>query len=160
MNKQLTETLNKVNPWSDRIKTSHLTPKEAYVGAQTTIFKTIQYALPATSFSESQSRKIESALYQNLLGKLNMSTKLPLEYRYGPHKFQGAALLKVYVFQLIAKLSIFLHYANLKTQLGNIYLASMEAMMIEIGSTTHFFSLPFPDYSHLTPVSWCNTPPQ
>ena len=34
MHKQLTETLKKVNPWSDRIKNSYLTQKEAYMGAK------------------------------------------------------------------------------------------------------------------------------
>lgn len=52
------------------------------------------------------------------MGKLGLSSRSPLEYRYGPYKFQGAALLEVSVAQLIAKLIAFLHQANLPSQLS------------------------------------------
>ena len=154
MGLQLKELVGKVTTWNDRLGNSSLNKKEAYIGANISIFKTVEYPLPGTSLSDTQCRIIERALYKKLMGKMGMSSKMPLEYRYGPHKFQGAALLEVAVAQLIAKLLIFLHQANLKTQLSTTLLASLEAIQIEIGSTKQFFRLSFPDFGYFTPVSW------
>ena len=154
MNKQLKKTSAKVTKWSERLKVSFLNCKEFYIGAKTTIFKTIEYILPSTSFIESQCLKLERILYKHLMGKLQLSSKLPLEYKYAPHKFQGAALIDIFVLQLVCKLSMFLHHANIKSQLSSTLLVSFEAMQVEIGSSSQFFQLPFNDYSTLTPPSW------
>ena len=154
MSLQLKEVLGKVNAWSDKIEASSLTKKEVYIGDKSTIFKTVEYALPGTSYSDTEYYAIERVLYRKLMGKLGIFIWFPLEYRYGPHKFQGAALLEVSVAQLIAKLIIFLHQANLNTQLSKTFVVSMEAMQIELGSVQQFFSLQFNDFGTLTPVSW------
>lgn len=67
------------------------------------------------------------------MGKLSMSTKFPLSYRFGPHKFQGAALLEVYVSQMIGKLVIFLYQANIQSQLSSMFTLSMEAILTLFG---------------------------
>lgn len=156
MNMQLDKINEKVNKWSNRIHSSRLNKTEAYVGANTTIFRTVTYILPGTSFTETQCHQIECNLYRHLLGKLGISTKFLLAFKYAPHKFQGAAMLEVYVAQLIDKLTIFLHHANLSSQLGKTYTVSMGGMQVEISSTHHFFSLPYHEYGKLTPVSWLN----
>ena len=144
----------KVHTWSDRLHQSFLNQRESYIGANSTIFKTIEYVLPGTSFTELQCQQIERAFYRHLMGKLGLSTKFPLAYKFGPHKFQGAALLEVYVSQMIGKLIIFLYQSNIRSQLSNTFTLSMEAIQIEVGSTTQFFSLQFQDYGCLTPASW------
>ena len=154
MTLQLKEVIEKVTIWNDRVGASYLTKKEAYIGATTTIFNTVEYSLPGTSYSDNECRRIERALYRKLLGKLGVSSKFPLEYRYGPYKFQGAALLEISVAQVIAKLLIFLHQANSSSQLGTTFLVSLEAIQIEIGSVVQFFSLPYCDFGMLTPSSW------
>lgn len=79
---------------------------------------------------------------------------MPLEYRYGPHKFQGTVLLEVAVAQLIAKLLIFLHQVSIKNQLWTTLLVSLEAIQIEVGSATQFFRLLFQDFRYFTLTSW------
>ena len=154
MTKQLKKTSAKVTKWSERLKTSFLNCKESYIGAKTTIFKTIEYILPGTTFTELQCRQLERILYKHLMGKLQLSSKLPLEYKFGPHKFQGAALMEIFILQFICKLSIFLHHANINSQLSTTILVSIEAIQIELGSRFQFFGLQFNDYGHLTPPSW------
>ena len=154
INKQLKKILLKVHTWSDRLHQSFLNQRESYIGANSTIFKTIEYVLPGTSFTQLQCQQIERALYRHLMGKLGLSTKCPLAYKFGPPKVQGAALLEVCVSQMIGKLIIFLYQSNIRSQLSNTFTLSMEAIQIEVGSTTQFFSLQFQDYGCLTPASW------
>ena len=154
MSLQLEEVIKKVTKWSDRVGASALSKKEVYIGANATIFRTIDHSLPGTPYSDAECRTIERALYRKQMGRLGISNKFPLKYRYGPHKFQGASLLEVSVAQIIVKLLIFLHQANTKSQLGTIFMVSLEAVQIEVASVTQFFSLPFHPYGTLTPFSW------
>ena len=85
---------------------------------------------------------------------MGLSSKFPLEYHNEPHKFQGAALLEVSVAQLIANLLIFLHQANVPSQLSTTLLVSLEAIQVEIGSVEQFFLLNYNDFGMLTPNSW------
>ena len=55
---------------------------------------------------------------------------------------------------MIGKLIIFLYQADISSQLSTTFTLSMEAIQIEVGSTTQFFSLQFQDYGCLTPASW------
>ena len=63
MDLQLKNSLEKIKTWSDRLHKSSLTQKEAYIGVNTTIFKTAEYILPGTSFTETQCALIERTLY-------------------------------------------------------------------------------------------------
>lgn len=71
--------------WSERLHTSFLDQKECYIGANTTIFKTVEYILSSTSFTEIQCTMIEHALYWYFMNKLGLSSKFPLAYKVGPH---------------------------------------------------------------------------
>ena len=128
MDLQLEKSLKKVNTWSERLHRSFLNQKEAYIGANTTIFKTIEYVLPGTLFTEAQCRILERALYRHLMGKLGLTTKFPLAYNFGPHEFQGAALLEMYMAQMIGTLMVFLYHANIDSQLHTTFILSIEAL--------------------------------
>ena len=62
--------------------------------------------------------------------------------------------MEEFVSQLIGNLSLFLHHANIKSQLSSTILVSYEAMQVEIGSRYQFFQLHYADFGHLTPNSW------
>ena len=66
-------------------------------------------------------------------------------------------LLQVFVHIMIEKLKIFLFHGDRQTQLGITFKASFEAMQVEIGSTSQFFSLKYSQYGFLTPSSWLST---
>ena len=93
---QIDELVKKITKWTGRAKTSSLTQKECYVGANTALFKTILHVLPACSLTRKQYKQLETLLYKDLLPKMGISSKLPLVYRYAPHKFQGLALFQLY----------------------------------------------------------------
>ena len=154
---QIDELVKKITKWTGRAKTSSLTQKECYVGANTALFKTILHVLPACSFTRKQCKQLETLLYKDLLPKMGISSKLPLVYRYAPHKFQGLALLQLYVHIIIEKLKFFLPHATRQSQLGMTFQASLEAIQIEIGSQQQFFQLNFHTYGFLTPTSWLAT---
>ena len=78
MTLQLEALIEKATTWNDRLNQSNLSKKEAYVGVKTTLFNTIEYSLPGTSFSDTQCRKLERAIYKHLMNKVGVSSKFPL----------------------------------------------------------------------------------
>ena len=154
---QLVETSKKIRTWTSNVIRSFLTKKETYVAATTTIFKTIMFILPSCSFSRKQCKTIEVLLYKELLPKMGVSSKMPLPYRFAPFQFQGMNLMQVFVHIMIEKLKVFLYHADQHTQLGITFKASLEAIQIEVGSSTQFLSLMYSKYGFLTPFSWLST---
>lgn len=55
---------------------------------------------------------------------------------------------------MVGKLLVFLSQANIDSQLSNTYTLPMEAIQIEIGSSTQFFPLLYCDFGCLTTISW------
>lgn len=154
---QIEELTKKITKWGQRMKSSSLTQKECYISATTAMFKTILHSLPACSFTKNECKQLEVLLYGFLLPKMGISSKFPLVYRYAPHKFQGLALLQIYLHIIIEKLKLFLPNVTKKSQLGLSFQASLETIQLEIGSASQFFRLRFHDFGFLTPISWLAT---
>lgn len=62
MSLQVKKVVEKINIWSGRLGASSLNRKEAYNGANSTIFKKVEYALPGTSYSDQECYTIERAI--------------------------------------------------------------------------------------------------
>ena len=108
----------KIQPWNKAIKSTYLFKHDVYRSATTSIFKSIEYTLPATSLTSTQCKTINSKLHKTYLPRIGIKLHMPLLYRYSPHKHQGLGLLNTEVQHFIEKIKIFLFHAGTKSQLG------------------------------------------
>jgi hypothetical protein len=60
MSDEINYLRDKATKWAEKIRKSHLSHYEAWTALRTTIFKTIQYALPSTTLTKSEMRQIIS----------------------------------------------------------------------------------------------------
>ena len=146
----------KIKPWNQSIQSSYLQRQDVYRAAFTSIFKTIDYTLPATSMSTSQCQSINSELHKRFLPKIGIDSHLPLVYRYSPKKYQGLASLNVETKQYIENLKMFLYHVSTGSQLGKSIQLILEAMHIQMGTHLHIFSLPYDKYKCLNTSGWIN----
>ena len=144
----------KIKPWNKSIQTSYLQRQDVYRAAFTSIFKTIDYTLPATYMDTKQCKAINVELHRNFLPKIGVDVHLPLVYRYAPKKFQGLNSLHVENKQFIEKMKMFLMHASTNTQLGKSIHLILEAMHIQIGTNHHIFSLDYDKYQCLSEKGW------
>ena len=79
------------------MKHGSLSRHHSYIAANTSIFRTISYALPASSLPIADCRNLETMLYSDLMPKMGLSHKLPLPYRYGTLAYQGMGELYEYI---------------------------------------------------------------
>ena len=145
---------DKIIPWNNSIRSSYLQKHDVYRAAFTSIFKTIDYTLPATSLNETQCKKINAQLHKRYLPRIGVDNHMPLEYRYSPKKYQGLGSLNVHVKQFTEKIKILLTHAGTQSQLGKSIQLMLESIQILIGANKPIFSLPFSTYGCLAEKGW------
>ena len=144
----------KIIPWNNSIKSSYLQRHDVYRSAFTSIFKSIDYTLPATSMTAAQCNVINAKLHKNFLPRIGVDSHMPLAYRYAPSKYQGLGSMDVEIKQFIEKVKMFLTHANTNTQLGRSIQLNLESIHIITGINTPIFSLPYSKYKMLTEDGW------
>ena len=144
----------KIIPWNNGISSFYLQRHDIYRAATTSIFKTVDYSLPATFLSSKQCHNINVQLHKKYIPKLGIDVHLPLAYRYAPLKYQGLNSLHVEDKQFIEKLKIFLFHVSTDTQLARIIKVNMESLQLLLGTNHHIFHLPYAKYGFLAPKSW------
>jgi len=144
----------KIIQWINNIRSKYLRPHDVYLSAFRSIFKSIEYVLPATSMSESETKLIETKLYKVMLPKMGVARNISLPYRYSPKRYQGLGCLEIRIQQYCEKVQIFLYHANTNTQLGLSIKANLESLHLLIGVNTPIFQLPFQHYGFLGEKTW------
>ena len=96
MGSQNDHAINKITKWTTKLKASSLSKHHVYIDANTSIFKSITYILPGSTFTPQEFSLIESVLYKDLLPMLGVNSKMTLSYRYATSQFQGAGMLHMH----------------------------------------------------------------
>ena len=146
--------MEKIIPWNNGISSSHLQKHDIHRAATTSIFKTIDYSLPATFLSSKQCHKINVQLHKKYIPKMGVDIHLPLVYRHAPTRYQGLGSLHVEEKQFIEKLKIFLFHVSTDTQLAQIIKHNLESLQLILGTHHHIFQLAYDKYGMLVPKSW------
>jgi len=144
----------KIKPWNASINTSYLHRHDVYRSASSSIFKSIDYTLPATSMTTSQCKLINTQLHKKFLPRIGVDVHLPLAYRYAPKCLQGLGSMNIEVKQFTEKLKIFLQHAGTSSQIGKMILLNIESMHLLIGVNQPIFSLDYSKYGHLAERGW------
>ena len=144
----------KINPWNASIRSSYLQRHDVYQAAFTSIFKSIDYTLPATSLNSSQCKLINAKLHKRYLPRIGIDSHMPLAYRCAPNKYQGLNSLDVQTKQLIETLKLFMTHAGTQSQLGQSIQLNLESMHISAGLNIPIFNLPYSKYNMLIEKGW------
>ena len=144
----------KISPWNASIQNSYLQKHDVYRAAFTSIFKTVDYTLPATSMTQNECKLINIQLHKKYLSRIGIDMHLPLAYRYSPPKYQGLGSLDVESKQFIEKLKIFLTHAGTETQLGISIKIMMESMNLMVGVNKSIFETSYAKYGFLAEIGW------
>jgi hypothetical protein len=145
----------RVNDWADRIRTGHLPRKLVWESWQTTISKSIQYPLPATTLSESQCRSIMAPLLAQGLPGIGVVRSLKRDVVYGPVQYHGLGISCLFTFQMTEHIVRILKYGIATNHLtGQLIRHTLEATKLEIGCEGPLMMKPFHTYSDLITPTW------
>ena len=96
---EFTVRLGQAQTWATSVIHSNLTRKEAHMAYQGVIQAKIGYALPVTTFSEPELRKVQRALDVAYRPKIGLNRNFPNAVVQGPSIFCGLAQPPLYTIQ-------------------------------------------------------------
>jgi hypothetical protein len=145
----------RVDEWADQIRTGHLPRQLVWESMHTTIMKSIQYPLPATTLSEAQCRSIMAPLLAQGLSGTGVVRTLKRDVVYGPLKYQGLGVSCLNTFQMTEHIVQILKYCNATEHLtGQLIRHKLEATKLEVGCDGPLLVKAYAVYKDLVTETW------
>ena len=152
--KQMHELVDKVRAVHKDMAKSPLPRHLTWIGLRQSLWKSIEYVLPATTFTRAEAATLAKEFYRPLLPKLGCNRNFPLLLRYNPPYLLGLDLHDPYLEQGLKKLDLLLTHGGLDTMTRKFIQTSLEHHMLELGSFTSFFFLPYALHQCLATPTW------
>jgi hypothetical protein len=92
MKDQVEYLRGKAVAWSDALRTKRLTPGEAWYCLNSTIMKTIEYSLMATTISKDEMAYIMAPILSAALPKSKIQSRMPRDLVYGTLESRGLGI--------------------------------------------------------------------
>ena len=141
--------------WADRVRTGHLPRRLVWESMHSTILKSLQYPLPATTLTESQCRSIMAPLLAQGLASAGVVRTIPRAVVYGPVKFQGLGVPSLFTFQKTQHILRILKYCLAEDHVtGQLIRHSLEATKLEIGCEGSVLLKSFDELGLLATPTW------
>ena len=152
---EVTFLRERVNNWADRIRTGHLPRRLVWESMQTTITKSIQYPLPATTLTEAQCRWIMAPLLAHGLSGIGVVRTMKRDVVYGPVKYQGLGLSCLFTFQMTEHIVRILKYCTANNNItGQLIQHTLEATKLEVGCEGPLMGKVYSTYKDLVTPTW------
>jgi len=143
------------NSWADRIRTGYLPKHLVWQSLLTTIMKTLEYPLLATSFSEKQCTEITSQLLQVGLSRSAIMRNFPRTLVFAPLEYKGLALPNLWSTQNFSHVvEILKAGVDSEDTTATLLRHSLECMKLEVGLPGPILTQPFKTFGHLATESW------
>jgi hypothetical protein len=125
-----------VTVWVDRLRTGRISKEETWLALQSTILCTLCYPLPAIRLSKSQCEEIMAPLLRYCLPALGICRNFPRKLFFSTYEYMGLYMQHLYTLQEIARLKDIIFHTFNETLTGNLYLSSLELLLLELGCST------------------------
>ena len=120
----------------------------------TTIARTWEYPLQATTFSMKYAEDIMKPAYGPIIAKMGANRHIPLEYRYAPREMNGLGLPYIYTLQGISHIKTLVGNMGTGNKLAKLLKAQLDTSSIKLGTETNIFDLDFKTGNTLLTKCW------
>ena len=151
---QLAKMKSKAELWSTQIKASNLNRYSVWKALNTTIQKTLEYPLVATTITANQSKSLMFPVLSAGLTGSGICRYFPRAVLYGPSNRQGLGMHNIYHVQFIRHITDIIDHTWKNTPSGKFIIANMESFKMEIGLVGKVFDRQCAAPWHSTPNSW------
>ena len=144
----------KMIEWRDQIRSSHLQKSEAWYALTSTIWKSIEYPLPALTLTYNECNYIMAPAKEGGLSKSGICQKLQKEAVHGPLRYQGLGLNHIKITQDASHLETIRQHIWRDTPTSNLIMASLEELRLEVGLGGNLFAHPFSPFRNAATDCW------
>ena len=142
--------LDKANQWAAYVKSARLDHETTWTALKTTIIKSIEYPLTATSLTKGDCITIMDPILKAALPRSNIVNNFARAILYGPVQYQGMGLHDPYVTQGIRHVKDIVDQQWKTSVSGDLITGAIEAAQLEAG----LYGPLFMQDSH---IEWFNT---
>ncbi len=143
---------DKINNWTEYVRTGHLTRNEAWHCLQTTVMKTIEYSLPASVLAQAEYDSLMSLLLKTGLSKAGICRNISRAVAFASISHQGLGIKNPFWTQGICKLIVLLDQGQQITQ--QLIDVSWARMVQETGLGSNFWHFPYQRMHKLLTKGW------
>lgn len=140
--------------WCNSIAKGFFDQRLMYQALSTTIMKSLEYPLPATTLSSVQCDYIMKPIYKLCLPKLKVVGTFPISLRYSAIQHFGLQLPNLYWLQGYYHLDRLIRYAKSMHLTGQLIRHSLENLRLELGCNGQLFDLPYNTLSRIATDTW------
>ena len=149
--KQITEMKKKAATWGHHIRQGSLLHHETWITLNTTILKSLEYPLAATSLSKTELRGIVAPALTAGLRASGFNHSFPRAILYAPPSAQGLGVQNLFHTQHIRHIKDVVDQQWKKSPSEHFIGCTMEAFKLEAGVEGHIFE-------STVKIHWMNTP--
>jgi hypothetical protein len=139
----------RVLTWADNLRTGQIKKELAWYCLNSTILKTIEYPLMATTLTRHDTHQIMQPLLKAALNSCGIQKNLPGKLVYGTLRSRGLGIQDPFWTQLIQHLQAILRQFHRNTLTQMLLNENIELVQLHIGSEINFWELPLNNM-----VSW------
>jgi len=125
--------MEKASSWAANVFPASISRSDILKASVTTIGRTLEYPLPATSLSETQCNRIMSILLRVALPKIGYARTTSRALVFSPILLMGCGVNNLYVQQLISHISMMLDHGSQNSLTGRLIRIVAEGLYIESG---------------------------
>ena len=130
---QLAYLSEKAQKWMEFIRVGGLDWTSCWIALKTTIWKSLEYPLPATTFTKDELSSITGPLYKTVLPRCGYASSFPRDVLHGPKELQGLGLDNLYDKQYIRHVKDILDYCHRNSTSDEILRLAIESAKLEAG---------------------------
>ena len=139
--------------WQEAVRVGRLNRSDAWIGLRTTILKTLEYPLAATTLTKQECKSIMAKVLDVSLPAGGVWRHMPRAVVHGPIDQMGLGIPDLYVVQGSQHIRNWVSHCTAGTTTGRLLRHSLEAMSVEVGSGQDVWKTDFYTYGHLATQS-------
>lgn len=147
--------MKKVQTWAKQINAGHLPGKEAFAAISSTIMKTLEYPIVATTFTREECNRLVKPIHDAAFPHARICRQMPKAVKYGDKDSLGLGLDDLFVTQGLDKLTFLVEELKGSSMSSTLLKANLEWCIIHIGvGGKSLFEIPYDEYEFLLPEVW------
>jgi hypothetical protein len=151
---QIAQLKKKTEDFAECMRTGYLSRNDAWYAINTTIMKTLEYPMTATTIGEKEWEEIMVPLLDTGLPRSGMSSKFPRDVLFGPTTVQGFGVMHPWYHQQLLHLIAFLEHTEQQTMTGQLLSAGVEQLRLELGTSGYITDNKYSTMKDLVTETW------
>jgi hypothetical protein len=136
--------------WASEMKKGNLSKSEAWISLISTLWRSLSYPIPGLNLTKDQCEKIMAPALAYVLPAMGICHMFPRDLVFASERYFGLGIPHLYTMQKIYRLVDIQNHTATLSITGSLYQATLELLIIELGSTEDLHKLPFLDLHWLT----------